>query len=536
MFELSRWRVYLVLLATVWAVLFAAPNVIPASVRAHLPPIMPRQAINLGLDLRGGSHIMLEVDTRALLKERLESQAESMGKELSNAKPRINYTGKSAGNGVARLKVLDPNDQDRALKLIRTMLRPSFSALGGSSSDGYVVSIAPDGAIEVRMTKDGLEALERDAIGRSIEVIRRRVDAMGTSEVSIVRQGANRIVVEAPGASDPEELKRRIGKTAKMEFHIVDSTVSPEDAASGRAPPGSMILPTDEPNEPFLAVKSRVEITGDDLKDASGGYQQQTGEAIVNFAFNNKGALAFCRLTRQYHGSRFATVLDGRVITAPTIDEPICGGGGYIHGRFTIESANELGELLKAGALPAPLTVVEERTVGAELGQDAINAGVTAGAVATVGVVIFMVLAYGLFGAMACVALVINVLMILASMSMVGATLSLPGIAGLILTIGMAVDANVLIYERMREEQANGRSPAIALDAGFNRAVVTIIDSHLTQILAALILFQFGHGPVRGFAWTLSIGCITSVFTAVLTTQLFIHWWFRLVRPKQLPI
>jgi protein-export membrane protein SecD len=479
---------------------------------------------------------MLEVDTPALLKDRLQSELEGVRKELADAKPRVITSGAAVANGVARFKVLDPADLSRAMDIVRKYIKPAFAGFGASSSEEFIAASTPDGAIELRMTKSGLEAMERDAIGRSIEVIRRRVDAMGTSEVSIVRQGANRIVVEAPGTSDPEELKRRIGKTAKMTFHLVDSSVSPEDAAAGRAPPGSEILPSDDPREPFVAIKSRVEISGDDLKDARGEYNQQTGEPIVTFQFNQKGALTFCRLTRQYSGQRFATVLDGRVITAPTINEPICGGGGYIHGNFTIESATELGQLLKAGALPAPLTVVEQRSVGAELGKDAIDAGSTAGIVATVGVIIFMVLAYGLFGAMACGALVINVLMILAAMSMVGATLSLPGIAGLILTIGMAVDANVLIYERMREEQANGRGPAIALDAGFNRAVVTILDSHVTQLGAALILFQFGHGPVRGFAWTLSIGVITSVFTAVLTTQLFVHWWFRLVRPKKLPI
>ena len=337
MFELSRWRVYLVLAATVWAVLFAAPNLLPESVRSALPPFLPKQAINLGLDLRGGSHIMLEVDTPALLKERLQSELDGVRKELAAAKPRIITSGASVASGVARLKVLDPADQDRAMDVVRKYVRPGFAGFGATASEDFIASATPGGGIELRMTKSGLVAMERDAIGRSIEVIRRRVDEMGTSEVSIVRQGANRIVVEAPGASDPEELKRRIGKTAKMTFHIVDSTVTAEDAAAGRAPPGSEIMPSDDPREPFVAVKSRVEISGDDLKDAWGEYNQQSGEPVVNFKFNQKGALTFCRLTRQFSGQRFATVLDGRVITAPTIDEPICGGQGFIHGSFTLE-------------------------------------------------------------------------------------------------------------------------------------------------------------------------------------------------------
>jgi protein-export membrane protein SecD len=359
---------------------------------------------------------------------------------------------------------------------------------------------------------------------------------MGTSEVSIQRQGADRINVQAPGMSDPEALKQRIGKTAKMTFHLVDASVSAQDAAQGRAPPGTIILPQDEANEPFVAVRSRAMLTGDDLTDAQPTFDQQRGIPVVSFKFNQRGARIFCQLTQQNTGARFATVLDGKVITAPTINEPICGGSGQISGNFTVETANELSVLLRAGALPAPLTVVEQRTVGAELGQDAINSGAMAGIVGAGLVVAFMILAYGLFGVMACVALVINIAMIMASMSMVGATLSLPGIAGLILTIGMAVDANVIIYERMREEQAHGRGPAMAIDAGFSRALITIIDSHLTQIGVALILFQFGHGPVRGFAWTLSIGVLTSVFTATLVTQLFIAIWFRLARPKKLPI
>ncbi len=369
-----------------------------------------------------------------------------------------------------------------------------------------------------------------------MEVIRRRIDEMGTSEVSIQRQGADRINVQAPGMSDPEALKARIGKTAKMTFHIVDASVSGQDAAAGRAPPGTIILPQDDANEPFVAVRSRAVLTGDDLTDAQPTFDQQRGTPVVSFKFNQRGARIFCNLTQQNNGSRFATVLDGKVITAPMIHErsaavrarstAILPWNRRTSFRFCCAPARCPPRLpLWNSARSAPNSA-RTRSIPARRRASS--------APASSWPSWFWLTAF--FGVMACVALVINMAMILACMSMVGATLSLPGIAGLILTIGMAVDANVLVYERMREEQAAGRGPAMAIDAGFHRALVTIIDSHLTQILAALILFQFGHGPVRGFAWTLSIGVITSVFTATLVTQMFIAMWFRAVRPKQLPI
>jgi protein-export membrane protein SecD len=537
MLAFPRWRVILVAIVSVWAILFTLPNLLTPELRKQLP-FLPGSTVNLGLDLRGGSYLLYEVDLRALLKERLDSEADAMAKTLQETKPRIGYTGRSVANEAARLKVINPADQDRAVAALRKLHAPAAAAAitGGTGEPDYVISVSADGYIEARPSKTYIDKQAADAITRSIEVIRRRIDPNGTSEVSIVRQGTDRINVQAPGLSDPETLKRAIGTTAKMTFQMVDSSVSAQDTAAGHAPPGTDILPQDNPNEPFLAVRSRAVLTGDDLVDSQPTFDQQRGEPVVSFRFSNRGARVFCQLTSENRGARFATVLDGKVITAPSINEPICGGSGIIFGSFTVESANELSVLLRAGALPAPLTPVEQSSVGAELGQDAISAGAMAGIVGTALVVAFMVLAYGLFGFLACLALVINMAMIMAFMSIAGATLSLPGIAGLILTIGMAVDANVLIYERMREEQSHGRGPAMAIDAGFHRALITIIDSHLTQLIAALILFQFGHGPVRGFAWTLSIGTITSVFTATLVTQLFIAIWFRLVRPKKLPI
>lgn len=538
MLRFARWRVLLVVLGSLWAVVFAAPNLIPHDVRQALPAFVPKQTVNLGLDLRGGSYMLLEANLQALQKERLESELDNMAKTLQDQRPRIGYTGRGVSGDAARLKVLNDSDQSRAVEVLKKVHAPSGAALigGGAADPDFAVTVAADGYIETRLTKTGAEKLASDAITRSIEVVRRRVDEMGTNEVSITRQGADRINVQAPGVSDPQQLKDRIGKTAKMTFHLHDASVSAADLAAGRAPPGTTLLPQDNPSEPFVAVKTRAVLTGDELTDAQPSFDQQTSQPIVTFKFNQRGTRIFCQISTENVNRRFAVVLDGKVLTAPNIINPICGGNGMITGNFTVASASELSTLLRAGALPVPLTVVEQRTVGAELGQDSINAGVTAGVVATVLVVAFMVLAYGLFGVLACVALVINIAMIIAAMSVSGATLSLPGIAGLILTIGMAVDANVLVYERMREEQAHGRGPAMAIDAGFHRALITIIDSHVTQLGAALILFWFGHGPVRGFAWTLSIGCLTSVFTATLVTQYFLYLWFRAKRPKQLPI
>jgi protein-export membrane protein SecD len=344
------------------------------------------------------------------------------------------------------------------------------------------------------------------------------------SETSVQRQGVDRIVVQAPGEQDPETLKRRIGQTARLTFHLLDDSVDPGDIAAGRAPPGSIALPQDNPSEPVVIVRERAILSGDDLNSANPGFDPQTGEPIVQFKFDTRGSRIFGRTTQENVNKRFAVVLDGRVITAPNINEPILGGSGQISGNFTPESAKELADLLNAGALPAPLTIVEQRSVGPGLGQDAIEAGQISTMIAGVLVLIFMVLAYGfLFGGISVIALVVNGVLILAAMSMTGAALTLPGVAGLILTLAVALDANVLIYERMRDEVKAGRVPALAIDAGFSRAMVTIFDANITHLGAALIMMSLAPpGPVKGFAWTLTIGVFTSVFTAVLVTQILV--------------
>lgn len=532
MLQVARWRVILVAVVTVFGILFALPNFLPPSARENLPGFLPRQGVNLGLDLQGGSQLLLEIDTAALQHQQLDNVADQMAAALRDADPRILYTGRAVVADAARLRLVDPTQMEAARRVLRPL---ALSTTGGGEVLTFTESA--DGLIEARITAAHLRELSRQAAQQSIEVIRRRIDPTGTSEVTIVRQGDQRIVVQAPGVSDPEMLKQRIGQTALMTFHMVRE-VSPEEATAGRLPPGAMLVqpyPGGRGAGPEV-VERRPRFTGERLVRANPSTDGQTGEFVLSFQLDSEGSLIFCRITREFTGQRFAILLDNQVLTAPNINEPICGGSGQISGGFTAETANELAVMLRAGALPVPLTVIDERTVDASLGQDAINSGTTASIIAGIVTLVFMVLAYGLFGVFACIALVVNFVLLIGAMSMVGAALTLPGIAGLILTIAMAVDANVIIYERMREEAQAGRSPALSIDAGFNRAMITIIDANLTTILAAMILFQFGAGPVRGFAWTLSIGVITSVFSAVLVTQLLIAWWFRVARPKQMPI
>jgi preprotein translocase subunit SecD len=536
MLHVARWRTIAVIVVTLFGILFALPNVLPANVRSAMPNLLPKNTVNLGLDLQGGSHLLFEVQTEAVFAERLDTLSDDMARVL-NETPRIAYTGRGVSGDAARINVSDPAQLAEAQKRIEALGQPVSNAFGQTAASDIAVTTTPQGAIAVSLVEEAKVQLTSSAVQQSIEVIRRRIDETGTREPTIVRQGRDRIVVQAPGESDPERLKALIGQTAKLSFQMVDPSVTPQEAAAGRVPPGAVLLPSEEPSEPAVVVRRRVIVSGENLVDAQPGFDSRTGEAVVNFRFDNRGGRAFGRASQENVGQRFAIILDNKVISAPVIREAILGGSGQISGNFTVESANDLALLLRAGALPAPLTVLEQRTVGPELGQDAINAGAIAGIIAMALVVAFMMLAYGvIFGGIAILALTINLVLIFAGMSIVGATLTLPGIAGLILTIGAAVDANVLIYERMREERLAGRSVALALDAGFQRAIVTIMDANVTALLTALILFWFGAGPVRGFAWTLSIGVLTSVFTAVLVTQVLLAWWYWSRKPKELPI
>jgi protein-export membrane protein SecD len=483
--------------------------------------------------LRGGSQLLLEIDVNTMRHQQLDNVADQMASALRDAEPRITYTGRGVVADAARVRLVDPTKMEDALGALRPLAQ---SPTGGN--DIIEFTSTPDGLIEARITAAHMRELSRAAAQQSIEVIRRRIDPDGVSEVSITRQGDDRIVVQAPGVSDPEVLRARIGQTALMTFHLVRE-LSPEDAAAGRLPPGTMqVAPYPQIGNNPEVVERRPRLTGEHLTRATPTTDGQTGEFVLSFQLDSQGSTIFCRITRDYVNQRFAILLDNQVLTAPTINEPICGGSGQISGNFTAETANELAVMLRAGALPAPLSVVEQRSVTAELGQDAISDGQTSTVIAFVLVLIFMVLAYGLlFGGISVVALVVNGILIMAAMTLTGAALTLPGVAGLILTLAVALDANVLIYERMREEAKAGRQPALAIDAGFSRAMLTIFDANITHLGAAFIMLNLAPaGPVKGFAWTLLIGVFTSVFTAVLITQVLVGWWFRTFRPKKLPI
>jgi protein-export membrane protein SecD len=541
MLAVARWRIILVALVTVLGALFALPTFLTEAQRASLPGFMPKAAINLGLDLQGGSYLLLQIDTPALTQRRLEKLVDDMESALAedNIDPPIAFEIIGADTETAAIRLLDAAaDGTRAMAALEDIVEPVAAGGFGATTPDVTFTLLADGVIEGRVTERALELLQRQAIGEAIEVIRRRIDPTGTSEVSITRQGEDRINVQAPGMADPELLKQRIGQTAALTFHEVDDRVTYQDIAEGRPlPRGTVVMPFANPQEGIgIALRQRPTMEGGNLTSARSGQDQENGGWVVNFRLDSEGTRIFRQFTTQNVGRQFAIVLDGQVLSAPSVREPIISGSAQISGGFTNEQVAELSLLLRAGALPAPLTVMEQRSVGPGLGQDAIDSGTKAGIVAAIGVLAFMGLAYGLFGLFGCLALVVNMVLIVAAMAMVGATLTLPGIAGLILTMAMAVDANVLIYERMREEAANGRGPAMAIEGGFGRAMITIMDANLTTILAAAILFQFGAGPVRGFAWTLSIGVITSVFTAVLVTQILVALWFRTTKPKSLPI
>ena len=533
MLQIARWRIILVLVVTLLGIVFALPNVLPERVRESLPGFLPSRTLNLGLDLRGGSQLLLEVDVATLRHQQLDNYSDQMASALRDAEPAIRYTGRGVVGDAARVRLVDVADLERARQVLRPL---SLSTTGGAEI--LTFTAGEDGLIEARMTPAHLRELSRQAAQQSIEVIRRRVDPDGTAEVAIARQGDDRIAVQAPGVTDPQQLRDRIGQTALMTFHMVRE-VSPEEAASGRLPPGTMVVqpyPGGRGAGPEV-VERRPRFTGEHLVRANPS-TDQNGQFVLAFSLDSEGARLFCRITQEYTGQRFAILLDNQVLTAPNINEPICGGSGQISGGFTAQTANELAIMLRAGALPAPLSVIEQRSVTAELGQQAINDGFTSTYIAFGLVLLFMVLAYGLlFGGISVVALVVNGILIMAIMTITGAALTLPGVAGLILTLAVALDANVLIYERMREEANAGRQPALAIDAGFNRAVLTIFDANITHLGAAFIMLNLAPpGPVKGFAWTLLIGVFTSVFTAVLITQVLVAWWFRATRPKKLPI
>lgn len=514
MYKLSKTRIYIILAICLVGIFFALPNFLGGSVK------LPKwwQPVNLGLDLQGGSNLLLQVKIDDVLKERMSTIEDSARQALREGK--IRYQNLSAGTDNVKVKIDNINAKTKAISLFRKM------------DEGLNVVENDEGIIEISYSEQALNQLKLKIVDQSIEIVRRRIDAAGTKEPSIQRQGADRITVQLPGEQNPEYVKSLLGKTAKMSFNMVDSSTTVAEARRGKLGGSSRLINGDS-GETYVISRKPV-VTGEHLTDASASFQD--GEAVVNFKFDSFGAKKFGEATSRNVGERLAIVLDNEVISAPNINSPITGGSGIITGNFTIESANELAMLLRSGALPAPLEVLEERTVGAGLGSDSITAGVTASVIGLICVVLFMIAAYGLFGIFTTVAVFLNLFLMLGVLSLIGATLTLPGIAGIILTIGMAVDANVLIFERMREEVNHGRSTKDAAEAGFNEAWATIVDSNLTTLVAAFVLLYFGTGPVRGFAVTLAIGIATSMFTSVTVTRLIITGWIKKYKPTKLPI
>lgn len=531
MLQLPRWRVIVVIVATLLAILFSVPNVIPASTLATLPSWVPAQRLNLGLDLQGGSSLLLEVDLAALNREKTNDLMEDARSTLRDKK--LDFTELAQVNGAINVRIVNPAQYQAAYDALSKLA----AVLPSGQGKDLTVTQTADQHIQLTRSADAMRAEAAKAVQQSIEIVRRRVDGLGTREPSILQQGANRILVQAPGESDPNRLRDVIGKTAKLSFQMVDQSVNAQEAAAtDRIPPGSELLPSDDAYSPAYLVKKKAVVTGEMLTNANQEFDQN-GRPAVGFRFNGVGGKRFGDVTTQNIGHPFAIVLDGRIISAPVIQSAITGGNGIITGNFTPQSANDLALLLRAGALPAPLTVESQSTVGAELGADAVRAGQVSTLVGFAAIVVFILLAYGVvFGGIAVVGLVLNLLLIVAAMSATQATLTLPGIAGLILTLAVAVDANVLIYERIRDEERGGARPIAAIETGFSRASVSIYDANITTLIAAGIMYFLGSGPVKGFAWTLGVGVMTSVFTAMFVGKVMVAAWFRAAKPKQLPI
>ncbi|MBV8890143.1 MAG: protein translocase subunit SecD [Alphaproteobacteria bacterium] len=525
MLYFQQWKIILICAVCALGVLLTAPNLINPSRLTGLPSFVPHKQVALGLDLRGGSYLLLEVDVAAAQREQLNGIIDNMRNALLGAK--IGYTGLNVEGDAITFTIRDPARIDEA--------RDALSKI----DPDLTVTIASDGTGTMRFSEVATQTQRQRAVDQSIEIIRRRIDEIGTKEPTIQREGQQRILVQLPGVDNPEHVKALLGRTAKLTFQLVDTGVTPDDARRGRLPPGDEILPAEESRTGHVGpssyvVKRRVMVGGDTLVDAEP--TSQNNEWVVSFRFDGAGAKRFGDATRENVGKPFAIVLDNKVISAPVIREPILGGQGVISGSFTAQSASDLALLLRAGALPAPITILEERTVGPDLGADSIHAGAVASIVGVALVVVFMILFYGLFGIFADIALFFNLCLMMAALSLLGATLTLPGIAGIALTMGMAVDANVLIYERIREELRGGRSMLSSLDAGFTRAFGTILDSHVTTLVAGVLLYWLGSGPVKGFAVTLSIGVLTSLFSAILVTRLLIVTWVRRSKPKAIPL
>lgn len=508
--------------AVVLAVLYSAPNFVPkdqqAKILGALPGFLPHKTINLGLDLQGGSHILLQVDLASVTKQRSDDLVSSLRPALRDKKVGYKRLAVIPGGGI-RVTLKEPTDAQAITDAIRKL-------------DNTLSIQTNDDNVEGTFSESGIKTVKEEVLSQSIEIVRRRIDETGTNEPIIQRQGDDRIVVQLPGIDDPDRVKQLLGKTAKLGFHLVNMDVGNSDV---KATGGDMILPmTERPGE-TLAVQRQAMLTGDMLVNAAYA-PDQNGAAAVSFRFNPLGTKKFCDLSRENVNKLFAIVLDNEIISAPVIREPICGGSGQISGNFTVKEANDLAILLRAGALPAPLHIIEERTVGPSLGADSIESGKKAAILGLILVFAIMIAKYSLFGIFACIGMLVNLAICFAFLSVMQATLTMPGIAGLVLTVCMSVDANVLIFERIREELREGRSPISAIDNGFRIAFGTILDSNLTALFASLILFSFGTGPIKGFAVTTAIGVVASFFTAISVVRVMVVYWMGRRKLSALPV
>ncbi len=531
MLQFTRTKIILILLTCFAGFALAMPNFFSKETVASWPSFMPKKQLPLGLDLQGGAHLLLAMDQDEIKKDWMNNLRDESRKLLRDAK--IGFTGIGIQGTQLVVKLAKPEERDAAIKQLDKARQSIGSAVLGTG--GYDISVTAgndDGTIIVKPTEPGLRARISNAAAASIETINRRVNNLGTSESTIVRQGTDRILIQFPGLKDTKDLKALIGETAKLTFHEVHPSLSAEEAKQTSIPTGYKIYPGDRSEGPAeYLLREQPVVQGDDLADAQPGFDNRTNEAVINFRFNQSGARKFGNFTKDNVGKPFAIVLDNKVLSAPVIREPILGGSGQISGSFNVESSNRLAVQLRSGSLPAKLTIVEERTVGPSLGADSIADGKRAGIIGGIAVILLTILAYGTFGIFACVGLLVHLILTLALMTLIGSTLTLPGIAGLVLGVAMAVDANVLIYERIREELRTGKSPIASIDAGFQRAFVTIADSQLTTLACALIMFWLGSGPIRGFAVTLTIGILTSIFASVTVVRLLISFWLK-AQPK----
>lgn len=548
MLDFPKWKVWAVWLSIAACFLLAIPSFVPENLRERWPSWVPQPTVNLGLDLAGGSSILLEADVADLARTRLAAKRDEIETEFRRQDPRIDIGEISMRGGTISFMLRDATQVDAARE---RLLQLTGSGVGMTGQREWTIEVRDSSRFIVTQTSAGLDQAVKQAMADAREVVDRRINALGTLEPTIVLEGRNRILVEVPGLKDPEALKALLGRTARLEFKLVDITANPVEIAAGNAPIGSEILPypdappglpyvaypAREGQKPMIALKRQTIVSGDQLIDARQEFEQQTNAPVVGFTFDSQGGRRFAQTTRENVNKPFAIIVDGQVISAPNINEPILGGRGQISGGFTVQSANELAIALRSGKLPVALKVVEERTVSAELGQDSIEKGILAGVVGTVALIAFMLVTYLRFGVYTTLALLVNAVMIFGIMAFFGATLTLPGIAGFVLTIGAAVDANVLINERIREEQRmRNRAAVPAVEFGYKEASRAIFDANITNVISAAIMFMFGSGPIRGFAVVLAIGIVTSVFTGVTFTRLLVADWLKRNRPKTINI